>query len=131
MLSTVNPFRPLLAAWRSWRERDALRRELGQLEASGELDLTLADIGLSRGQVAALMASDPRSAELLPRMMRRFRVDPDQKQAIAALRDIEWTCTLCRAQRQCRKWLDGKAPGYPSFCPNAPTLLRLSRDHAH
>jgi uncharacterized protein YjiS (DUF1127 family) len=127
MMLSAAALHPVIAAWRNWRERAALRRELRQLEQSGELDATLADIGLSRGQLETLLASDPAAADLLPRMMRRFRFGPGKAGIIPFLRDMEWTCTACRAQRQCRKWLDRATPGYPSFCPNAAALLRLSR----
>jgi uncharacterized protein YjiS (DUF1127 family) len=86
MMLTAAALHPVIAAWCNRRERAALRRELRQLEQSGELDATLADIGLSRGQLETLLASDPAAADLLPRMMRRFRFGPGKAGIIPFLR---------------------------------------------
>jgi uncharacterized protein YjiS (DUF1127 family) len=127
MAALAHPFRSLGAAWRGWRGRAHLRAELRALDASDALDSMLADVGLTRAQVPALLASDPQAADLLHRMMRRMRIDPAKSAFLPGLRDIEWTCTTCQAQRRCRAWLDASTPGHPSFCANAAALRHLSR----
>ncbi|MDP2332389.1 MAG: DUF6455 family protein [Reyranella sp.] len=107
------------------RKRRRLRRELEQLAAMGSLDAVLADVGLVRSQVEALIAGCDDSRDLLDQMLARLGIDAAQL-PLDGLRDMTWTCTTCPNKRQCREWLfsieetEGRA-----FCPNAAQL-----DHA-
>ena len=104
------------------RKRRRLRRELAQLAAMGSLDAVLADVGLVRSQVEALIAGSDGSGELLDRMIARLGVDAAQL-PLDCLRDMTWTCTTCPNKRQCREWLFSiEETECRAFCPNAAQL---------
>ena len=135
------PYRPRLRdrltefGWRiresltDWRENRALRRELAALDRGWLLGETLADIGVSRAELASIAAGHPKRSRLFGRMMARLRIARPRR---AELLDLLTTCNGCTATRRCRHWLDsGSRTGYEAFCPNAETLKRLGAGRPH
>ena len=112
------------------RKRRQLKRELAQLAATGELDAVLADVGLVRSQVEALIAGSADRNDRLDKMLDRLGIDV-ARLPIECQRDMAWTCMNCRSKRRCRQWLsDNKGPDFHSFCPNAAGLDdALSKQH--
>jgi hypothetical protein len=126
------------AAIGRWAEgvnaRRQLRRELAFIEANGELDLILADAGLTRAQVDVLIAGSPDARRQLMAMLERLGIAAKAIPA-ATMREMGWTCTTCTDKRRCREWLaDGKEGEFRAFCPNAALLdcklLRQRRGEA-
>ncbi len=120
-------------AWRMWqalddrRQKRTLVREFADLEDRHLLDATLDDIGLSRGQVPALLRGFPRRQRLFRRMLARVGVPLSRIDDRATRNDMMWTCTTCAVDKRCRAWLDaGKTRGYEAFCPNSGALKRLA-----
>jgi uncharacterized protein YjiS (DUF1127 family) len=108
------------------RQRHMLRLELAEMAAGGDFDRMLADVGISRSQIPVLLSAHPGAARRLGGAMRRIGIDPARIRAGWTLSDIEWTCTTCRSQRSCRKWLtSGAREDYRAFCPNAASFDRL------
>jgi uncharacterized protein YjiS (DUF1127 family) len=108
------------------RQRHALRRELADCDMRGSLDETLADIGVSRAQVAPLVKGAPNAARLLTRMAAWVGVDLEGIRDPALRRELQRVCTLCRSQGHCKHWLDHPdSRGYRDFCPNAELLDEL------
>lgn len=126
------------AAIGRWAEgvnaRRQLRRELAFIEANGELDLILADAGLTRAQIDVLVAGSPDARRQLMAMLERLRIAAKAVPA-ATMREMGWTCTTCTDKRRCREWLAGGEEGeFRAFCPNAALLdcqlLRQRRGEA-
>jgi hypothetical protein len=113
------------------RDRNALRRDLIELERVGELDKVLEDLGLSRGGIPLLLKNHPRSARLLAAMMDRLGVPNPRDPWLRArlqpqLTEIRQQCLMCTETRACQRWLrSGATTGNEAFCPNAATLARL------
>ena len=104
------------------RARAKLRAELEALEAKGELDIVLAEAGLTRSQLNLMVAGHPDAGQLLTSMLDRLRLD---RSVIPAdtIREMGWACTICDDKRRCREWLaDGEEGGYRAFCPNTLQL---------
>jgi uncharacterized protein YjiS (DUF1127 family) len=109
----------------------AMRRELRE-ELAGlgpDLDRVLADIGISRGEMEALIENASRSRRLLQAMVRRL--DLGGRMAGASpelLRGVERRCATCASQKECSAWIvHGRDGGYQRFCPNAETFGALER----
>ncbi len=107
----TNRLRQIFQHWHEMREVNAMS------------DLDLADLGLTRDQLAAFVMMPPEVDERLGQMATVFGVD------IAAIRqhyadylDLLQTCESCGAVSACQKAL--ATPGITaescSFCPNAP-----------
>jgi hypothetical protein len=113
------------------RERAALQRDLAALEASGELDRVLGDLGLSRGGIPLLIKNHPRAARLLAGMMDRLGIASPQDPWIRArlhtrMTEIRQQCLMCTETRACARWQRSDATtGYEAFCPNAASLAQL------
>lgn len=115
------------------RARAALRAELAHLDANGELDGVLAEIGLSRAGMPALVKRHPGAYRRLAAMLqRRGLADCRSRDALsrstvrAEMRDIEAQCLFCQTTRQCESWLrTDRTEGYREFCPNAEAMDRI------
>jgi hypothetical protein len=108
--------------------RRQLREELAGL--GSDLDRVLAEIGITRNEMEALIANAPRSRPLLQAMLKRLGLD--QRMACLApdvIRSIERRCATCSHQTECGTWVaHGHADdGYRQFCPNAATFDTLPR----
>ncbi|HYC14839.1 MAG TPA: DUF6455 family protein [Stellaceae bacterium] len=110
------------------RARAALRGELSRLEAAGELDHVLGDLGVSRAELPALAQNHPGSARRLAGMLHRLgiRVLPEAATG-SEMRAIKRTCLLCGATGQCERWLRSTRPTSlaRNFCPNSPAFDAL------
>ncbi len=101
--------------------RAALRAEFADLDRRGGLDVVLDDIGVTRAELAKIIAGYPVAGRLLPAMARRLGID------IGALdphsrHELERGCATCQARRSCRSWLDkpnADRSAYRVFCANA------------
>jgi hypothetical protein len=110
------------------RERNALRIELADLEARGELDRTLADAGLTRAQVPAVVRSHPNACHLMARMMDELGIDAESVDAADSMHDAAWRCTTCTEKRVCAEWLaHPRDAAWRAFCPNADTFEEARR----
>ncbi len=115
------------------RARASLRQELAHLDANGELDGVLAEIGLSRAGVPVLVKRHPGAYRRLAAMLqRRGLADCRSRNALARstvraeMRDIEAQCLFCQATRKCETWLaSGQQEGYREFCPNSEAMDRI------
>lgn len=98
---------------------------------------TLMEIGVAVFMVAALIALFAwfarylrgSSEKRMVRMLTRAGVDPGiaargDKRAI--IEDVRRRCRKCQAEDQCERWLDGKAAGENTFCPNARIFRTLT-----
>lgn len=107
--------------------RHRLRRELEAL-AGDELDRVLADAGLSRGDVEAMLANYPTSERLLGEMAQRLGIADRLEKHRLTERDMLRLCTVCKEQGRCKHWLaSGATEGYEDFCPNADALATMQR----
>lgn len=115
------------------RARASLRNELAHLDANGELDGVLAEIGLSRAGVPTLVKRHPGAYRRLAAMLqRRGLADCRSRNALsrstirAELRDVEAQCLFCQATSKCETWLrSNQTEGYREFCPNAEAMDRI------
>ena len=68
-------------------------------------------------------------------MLQRIGLDPQilaQKDNEAIMREVTSRCRKCSAEDPCERWLEGKAGGENTFCPNAAVFDMLRRgDLAH
>jgi len=112
----------LLRRWRNWR---TARADIeGLANAGREAGNVARDVGVSTAELYSIARAGPDSADQL-----KLRLNAIELDAVGArtLRDLERTCTLCGAKRQCERDL-AQAPDDPvwqSYCPNAPTLQAL------
>ncbi|HVA39220.1 MAG TPA: DUF6455 family protein [Candidatus Binataceae bacterium] len=112
------------------RQRHRLREEIGEMERNGGLDSLLADVGLTRGDVDAVIAGFPESGRLLQAMAERLQVDYDSIKDAAIRFELQRTCTMCSTRGRCRTWLrSAETEGYRDFCPNGARFDEL-RGHA-
>lgn len=110
------------AAVARWCRHQALEQELQALA-----DHELADLGITREQIAVLARADE-APELMRRMMERLGVTQELLAKYPGLRqNLERECGLCCSRGECRRWLEqGKADsGHTEFCPNATTFEDL------
>lgn len=110
------------AAVARWCRHQALEQELQALA-----DHELADLGITRGQIALLARADE-APELMRRMMERLGITQALLAKHPGLKQhLERECSLCCARGECRRWLDRAASdaGHAEFCPNAPAFEEL------
>ncbi|HZS83848.1 MAG TPA: DUF6455 family protein [Stellaceae bacterium] len=108
--------------------RDALRYELEQCELSGDIDIILADAGLTRSDIGQLIKGHPEATRLFRGMSERLDVAAECRKDPHIQREMERACALCTNHKSCRRWLRyGGREGYHAFCPNAPLLDLLRR----
>jgi uncharacterized protein YjiS (DUF1127 family) len=106
-------------------QREALERELKALD-----DRQLSDLGITRAQIPVVAGADPRSVELLTRMLARLGITEEAIAGSPGLRrQLERTCSVCFLRRECKRYLklptDVSPDGYRAFCPNAAKLDEL------
>lgn len=104
-----------------WQQRRAMVREL---RAMG--DRELAELGLTRNQIALFAEQYPGASSRLGRMVARLGLRR-QEAALSHLvrNDLYRTCVMCTVQRKCDHWLDATdvdTAHAPNFCPNARTF---------
>jgi uncharacterized protein YjiS (DUF1127 family) len=123
----------IMSTVEEWRERDMIERELGELGAHGELDRVLADVGLARADIPALIKNGPAAARQLGEMMERIGIGAAHRSSLTRMRDIEWLCTICSSRRACRRWLASGASddGFHAFCPNADMFEQARHGRKH
>ena len=113
------------------RAEGSLREELGRL-SPGELDRSLADAGLNRGDMEVIMRSGGARRRLMARMMRQFEADPKAipPRYWGAMREAERVCAHCKSAKRCRSWLDQGRRNAAArvFCPNAELFESMARD---
>jgi len=114
----------------SWRSRQALSQELSDLP-SGERARLLADSRLSESDLRTILSSDGHEERQLPVLLDGCGVDPDalQRDDPQTMRDLLLVCAACTDARRCRHMQaeGAAAERIASFCPNAETILDLSR----
>jgi uncharacterized protein DUF6455 len=109
------------------RARAALRAELARLQASGQLDRVLGDIGIAPAEVSTLIENHPGARRRLATMLHRLRIEvaPGDRES-ASMRAIQRTCLLCAASGHCDRWLRSDGSEDPRhFCPNAAAFVDL------
>jgi len=110
-------------------KRAALRAELTELDRRGGLDTVLADIGVTRAELAQLIAGHPAAGRLLSGMARRLGLDTEALDPRSRYA-LERGCAACRSRRDCRHWLDDPAAdgaAYRRFCANAELFDTLRK----
>ena len=119
--------RRIAEAVASWRERELTRREFDQLAACGQLDGTLADIGLLPCHVPVVIKNGQSARRSLHRMLERLGIPPEPLPPGTNMREIAWRCTLCEARKSCSDWVssDTSDNGFHAFRPNADDLEQI------
>lgn len=133
----------LAAIWNRWKKRLATSRddarlradldhELRCLEQAGELDGSLANLGLARPAIPALLQRYPGSARRYAAMTRRVGIGAERassaRTGFTALFGPRRRCLFCSESRRCERWLaSGAREGYRAFCPNADVFDRMKR----
>jgi Family of unknown function (DUF6455) len=105
-------------------QRASLRDEFADLDRRGGLDTVLDDIGLTRAELAKIIAGYPVSGRMLPVMAQRLGVDIEALDPRTRYQ-LARGCALCQSRRTCRRWLAAKpadSTTYREFCPNAEML---------
>lgn len=104
-------------AFRSWIARDLLRQDF-----EGMSDNELADIGLSRAEIPAIVKAYPTAGRLQRRMMTRLGLDLGQAVDAwpAVMRAVGRACAKCGERKRCERWLEScdANESYRAFCPN-------------
>ena len=120
-----------IAGWiNKYRAMYSTRDEFAQCTPQEVLRIA-ADMGVPTGELRALAAKGPGSAQLLEQMLLRLYVDPAQlaNSNPAIMRDLQRLCVVCGQKDRCRHELkEGTAAEhFHEFCPNAFTLDALFR----
>lgn len=102
-----------------WRRRQAFRSEFARLDAAGQLESILDDMGLVRGDLARLARGYPQSERLFRGMAYQLDVGLDDLDP-ASLQELRHTCALCSSHGACRRWLAAAKATRPAFCLNLP-----------
>jgi hypothetical protein len=126
---TVNFVLDTIAGWvNKYRAAADARDALGLCNAEDVRQIAN-DLGLSVGELQAMSASNPHSADLLVKMLTALSVDPDflARSDPATMRDLQRLCMSCGHKRRCAYELAAgtATKHYQSFCPNAFTLDAL------
>lgn len=126
----VSPARPLVSFFADlaqrfgyWRERRRWIAEMANVASLGRPGAILADIGLDRAQLDVLMTGPVDAGRQLDAMVAATGAELADVPP-AALRDAEWTCTVCESRRACAHWLrSGEwTGGSDARCPNEALL---------
>jgi hypothetical protein len=119
-----------LARW--WRNLRAARMRVDDLASAGPEAQNIArDVGLSTAELYALAGKRPDAADQLKQRLAALHLDEAALQRNEPIiRDLERTCSLCGAKRQCERDLAQRPddPVWQSYCPNAHTLQALEED---
>lgn len=116
--------RSAAAAFATWCRQEALERELHRLK-----DEDLADIGISRDQIAAAARAQD-APQLLRRMLERLDITDRALARHPGLRaELARVCMTCEARGECRRWFGrGQSEdSYRDFCPNESELTALRK----
>ena len=117
--------------WRGWLAHWRWKHHLSRL-SDRERDLVLADAGLSRSDLSAVLHSDGARRKLMIRTMTHFKVDPKAAalRYWGAYRDAERVCVQCRNVKRCRRWhaWGARNDAPRMFCPNAQLFDDMARD---
>jgi hypothetical protein len=130
LASSVNSYAAEVIHW--WQIQREKIRDLEALRAMSEREIEelSGEMGLSRGQLEALVKAGPEAAAEMERMMAALDIDPAAVQSVhpAMMRDMRVTCATCTDKDMCRHTLaDGTAAArLTSFCPNSQDLLELA-----
>jgi hypothetical protein len=113
----------------SWRAHQCARAEREGQAPTAELDQVLADVGLNRSDLPAILALDPDSPEGLRQMAARLGISPQTLALGGGQRELRRRCLDCRDKDPCGQWLkQAQAPeAAPGFCPNAAELSRIRK----
>src|SRR5215472_10985539 len=118
-----------------WQRALRRCRSIAELAAypPSELHLIAQDVGLSDGDLKALICSHSGPSELMPKRLQELGLDPAffRCARTAVYRDMERVCGTCKAWRRCARDLakgDVQA-GMQGYCLNAPTIDALTIDH--
>ena len=110
----------------AWNEVDELKR------CGRETENIARDVGLSTSELYTIAAKRPDAANQVRRRLEALHLDRDELLHAypRVARDLERTCTLCGAKRQCERDLASRPddPVWRSYCPNAHTLKALQED---
>jgi uncharacterized protein YjiS (DUF1127 family) len=122
----IGPGADLARGWnvllRAVRDRWTTASDVARLD-----DHEVADLGISRNELQAIVRAGTQPRRLMTAMMARIGVRPSDLRRISGLtREVERTCALCAEKRRCRRWLKAEQPSqdYRSFCPNAASFER-------
>lgn len=114
-----------LRRWRNWR---AARADIEDLANAGPEAANVArDLGVSSSELYTIAREGPVSADQLNRRLNALELDDV---GARAMRELERTCGLCGAKRECERDLarDPHDPVWQTYCPNAPTLQALQQE---
>ena len=95
------------------------------------------DLGVTPGDLHALVEAGPHSVDELPKMMAALNLSAEdiRKAQPRVMRDLERVCGLCKHKHRCTSELaHGTAAGnYHQYCNNTLTLAKLveERETAH
>jgi uncharacterized protein YjiS (DUF1127 family) len=125
--SVAEARRRIAGAIAAWRERARIRGEFDQLAACGQLDRTLADIGLMPCHVAVVIKNGQSGRRSLHQMLERLGIPPEPLPPGVNMRAIQWRCIRCEARKRCHDWLSSGTSddGFHAFCPNADDLEQI------
>jgi uncharacterized protein YjiS (DUF1127 family) len=116
--------RAAAVAVESWCREAALEKELQRLN-----DGDLADIGISRDQIAAVARSQE-APQLLRQMLQKLEIADEVLARHPGLREeLGRICRTCGARDHCRRWLrqEQTDDSYRDFCPNESELAALKK----
>ena len=106
----------------AWCRQAALEKELQRLT-----DIDLADIGITRNQIADIAWSRD-SPQLLQQMLQKLEIADGVLARHPGLRDeLARACRSCGARKLCRHWLrrERADDSYRDFCPNESQFAAL------
>lgn len=105
------------------RKRRAMRQAFDECGRAGVLDATLADLGVTKGDIGPLIKGYPGSEDLLAAMCRRMGIDAMRLQDPTTARVMQRSCALCANHGRCARWLKvDPFDDYHDFCPNAELI---------
>ena len=132
-MTAQNPYprvEALIETFGDWLKH---RRELSEVRQlnTGDFDRIANDMGVSPGELDALIRRGPHAADQLPKMLEALGIDEADLARVEplVLRDMERVCSLCGHKRQCDRDLAAgtSAAHYEGYCPNAPTIDSLDQ----
>jgi uncharacterized protein YjiS (DUF1127 family) len=125
-VSTSYPFvADLIDAFGNWLQR---RREIGELQGfdSSEFNRIAHELGVSTGELHALVREGPHAADELPKLLTALGIDSEALLRIQPLvyHDMERVCSTCLQKKRCNHELAaGSSPAhYEEYCINASTI---------
>ena len=113
-----------------WRVQSYLRK----LEALGPAAMAepARDNAIPEADLRQLVSRRDSDSALLPRLLERLGIDPEQlaRRQASVMRDMTIVCTGCAMTRRCRSELSQQdAPlRHGRYCPNMETVRALRQD---